>query len=189
MMSMQSEPIAVTPVTVEQIVIRMADEGVPLRAIARCTKIPSDNLREVFQEAIDRGAILETPVEDWPAGTNRGNRSPAAVAMTTLDDEQLRLYLQLLFKTTPQESAILAPFLRRPEVPRSHLEAIIAADRESGEVPDLKIIDVTICKVRKKLKPHNLIINVIFGRGYEMPKADRQRAVELVLKHAKSREF
>lgn len=34
------------------------------------------------------------------------------------------------------------------------------------EVPEMKIIDVYICKIRRKLKPFNLQIDTVWGRGY-----------------------
>lgn len=35
-----------------------------------------------------------------------------------------------------------------------------------GEMPEIKIIDVFVCKLRKKLEPLGLYIGTIWGRGY-----------------------
>ena len=45
---------------------RLADEGVPICAIARALKIPSDDVRETLQDALGEGVIVEYPREDWP---------------------------------------------------------------------------------------------------------------------------
>ena len=46
--------------------IRLADEGVPLRAIARATAIPSEQLRDELYSAKINGLLIELPSEDWP---------------------------------------------------------------------------------------------------------------------------
>src|SRR3954465_15888923 len=55
--------------------IRLADEGVPLRAIARATKIPSEELRTALEEARDDGRLIELPRDDWPPGFPRDQRA------------------------------------------------------------------------------------------------------------------
>jgi len=45
------------------------------------------------------------------------------------------------------------------------------------EEPELKIIDVFICKLRKKLKPLGISIDTVWGRGYRMlPAVARSEA-------------
>jgi hypothetical protein len=48
------------------IAIRLADEGVPLRAIARATNIPSTQLYETLTVARMDGRLLSLPRDDWP---------------------------------------------------------------------------------------------------------------------------
>lgn len=175
----------------DAIAIRMADEGVPLRAIARATQRPSDNLREVFRDAIDRGAILEMPVEDWPVTSNRGCRSPAAAAIQSMPDDTLSIYLSLLFKTTRLESTVLIALLKRPQVSKEQLHEFIESRRRNADdLSSIKMVDVVICKLRKKkLPPFDLHIDTVWGSGYMMPKDDRKRAVDMVLALVKSKEI
>lgn len=45
--------------------------------------------------------------------------------------------------------------------------------RSDEEEPDIKIIDVQICKVRKKLASTGIGIDTVWGRGYRiLPKAE-----------------
>ena len=57
------------------IAVKLADEGVPLRAIARATAIPSATLYEVLIEARTEGRLLALPRDDWPPGCPRDQRS------------------------------------------------------------------------------------------------------------------
>lgn len=45
--------------------------------------------------------------------------------------------------------------------------------RRAGDGPDSKIIDVTVCKVRKKLLKYNIpaVVNTMWGRGYQLSPA------------------
>lgn len=49
-------------------------------------------------------------------------------------------------------------------------------DRE----PEVKIVDVMICKMRRKLKPLCVDIQTHWGRGYYLENADRERIDNLV---------
>ena len=62
------------------IVVRLADEGIPVRAIARGVQVPSESIRDVLHLAIDLGQIVGMPRDDWPINVLRDNRSPTASA-------------------------------------------------------------------------------------------------------------
>ena len=40
--------------------------------------------------------------------------------------------------------------------------------RSDGDEPEIKIIDVHICKIRRKLAPLGLSIDTVWGRGYRI---------------------
>jgi two-component system, cell cycle response regulator CtrA len=48
------------------------------------------------------------------------------------------------------------------------------------EPPDVKIIDVWICKMRRKLQPFGIEIKTCWGVGYEMPESSKAIAGELI---------
>jgi DNA-binding response OmpR family regulator len=57
-------------------------------------------------------------------------------------------------------------------------EALLSAVYQlRQEEPELKIIDVWVCKLRKKLKPLGINIDTVWGRGYRMlPAVARSEA-------------
>ena len=57
------------------IALYLAIEGVPIRAIARATHIPSSELREKLLDAQSDGRLLELPHDDWPPGFPRDQRA------------------------------------------------------------------------------------------------------------------
>lgn len=48
-----------------------------------------------------------------------------------------------------------------------------------NDVPELKIVDVFICKMRRKLQPFGITIDTVWGRGYALPKSAKVRLAEL----------
>lgn len=53
-----------------------------------------------------------------------------------------------------------------------------------ADPPTQKIIDVYLCKIRKKLKWHDITIQTIWGRGYYMSPEDRLKLDTLRFKDA-----
>lgn len=165
----------------QAVAIRLADEGIPVRAIARSIRMPSEDLYEMLRDAIDAGKIVELPKDDWPVGSQRGQR--AAIAGTILEnDETLAFACSRFFKSTRQQSAVLAVMLKRNEITKSQIHQILEQNRptEGREATDPKLVDVVICHLRKKLKPHNIVIETIWGTGYLIPPKGRELAVRLL---------
>jgi len=163
------------------VAVRMADEGIPVRAIARATQLPSDEVYEALRDAISRGFIVEMPRDDWPTNTARGTRSP--FSGTHLDNEEaLKCACTRYFKASPLEAAMLALMLKRDEVTKEQLHTVIEQNRDPGKDPtEIKMVDVMICKLRKKLKTHELEVKTMWGLGYYMPRSARERATALLL--------
>lgn len=44
------------------------------------------------------------------------------------------------------------------------------------EVPEIKIVDVFICKLRRKLKPLGIELATIWGRGYRVEEPNKDEA-------------
>lgn len=181
---------AVQPIPPEKIAIRMADEGVPLRAIARTTQIASDELRLILQEAKDAGTLVEMPVEDWPVGSNRSSRSQAVATIASTPDAQLDLYLAEVFGATKLEAGILIPLLRRPEARRESIHDFIESRRVGVDAAtEIKMVDVVVCKLRKKLKKFGLPIVTKWGWGYKMEPEHRKKAIDMLMAYANNREI
>jgi DNA-binding response OmpR family regulator len=167
---------------VEAVAVRLADEGIPVRAIARATHLPSDEVYEALRDAIARGSILEMPRDDWPASTARANR--VVISGTPIDtDEGMKCACVRYFKASPLEAGMLTLLLKRDEVTKEQLHHVIETTRGIGKVPtEIKMVDVMICKLRKKLKdPHDITIKTMWGLGYYMEHPERDRTLKLLL--------
>lgn len=166
----------------DAVAVRLADEGIPVRAIARATALPSEEVYETLRDAIARGSIVEIPRDDWPPGSGRSTRS--AFTGTPLEQEQhLKTACARFFGASPLEAAMLATMLRRTEVTKEQLHNAIEQARPgtNREPTDPKIVDVMICKLRKKLRIHNLEIKTMWGMGYLMSAAHREQATQMLL--------
>ena len=163
------------------VAIQLADEGIPVRAIARATKIPSSDVYEILRDALLCGALLEMPKDDWPVGSSRAQRF--ALAGSVLENEEaLQLACGRCFRTTRLEAAILAVLLKRTEVTKKQLHLVIEQSRpsENRDATDPKMVDVMIHHVRKKLRPLGLEIKTVWGLGYLLPTADRDKAIAML---------
>ena len=78
------------------------------------------------------------------------------------------------WRLTPQENRFLGALVARPLATRELIMAALYHQRGVDEA-EMKIIDVFACKVRKKLKPHDIEIHTVWGRGYRLDTATRTR--------------
>ena len=63
---------------------------------------------------------------------------------------------------------------------KSTFMAALYSDGAYDDEAEEKIIDVWICKIRKKLKPFDIEIKTNWGKSYEIPEASKARARELM---------
>lgn len=160
---------------------RFADEGVPIRAMARAFKQPTDPIRLAIEEAIYKGRIVQMPRDDWPVGQNRDDRSPSFIRANKVDDEGLIFSCKRLFKVTRLQASFLAVLLNRNEVSKETMHQVIESRRAPGkDETDLKMVDVVICNLRKRLKPFNFQVHTLWACGYFMAPAQRKEILELI---------
>lgn len=164
------------------IAVRLADEGVPLCAISRSLKAPSEHVREALYIAKEEGKIVSMPREDWPPNSLRATRDP--MQGKKMDDEDIVFNCVRLFKVTRQQASLLSVMIRRNEVSKDTMHQIIENSRGStkDDQTDPKMVDVVICNLRKRLKktPLKDVIQTMWGCGYFMKPEDRQRALDLL---------
>src|SRR6478672_6176579 len=146
----------VPAVAYDDAIVRLADEGVPLCAIARATGTPSDLIREQLTQARDEGRLLDLPKEDWPPGFPRDQRALQLSRMVTQNPEAVTLAANRVFGLTATEVTLLMTLIQSPDVPK---ERISMAPRT---------IDVHICHIRKALAPFGIAIGTIWGYGYQL---------------------
>lgn len=163
------------------IAVRLADEGIPVRAIARATRLQSEDVYTILRDALASGQIVELPKDDWPPGSRRNERT-AFNGTPFEDDDTLKFACALFFKVTRLEAAILGVLIKRNEVTKAQLHLVIEQNRpsEGREETDPKMVDVVICHLRKKLNPSKLVIKTVWGIGYLMPPADRDRCIKML---------
>lgn len=164
------------PQEMEGVAIRLVDEGVPLIAVARALRVDSDVVREFLQIAIADGRLLAVTRDDWPPGTPRSGRRPDRA--TQPDEDRFPLLCVRAFKVTAKEARLLSALLRRQECTKEQLLGFMYDANE--DVPEIKIIDVFVCKLRKKLSDHALDIKTIWGRGYYITPEHRACAIQLL---------
>ncbi len=169
----------ISPVVIptSEIVVRLADEGIPVYAIARSLRLPPEDVRDFIRTALDDGVIVDHPRDDWSPGSKRATRSPDIDGFFG-NDEGLYRTCSKYFKTTRQQSIVLGLLLRRPEVTKENLHQAIERDRPDGkEQTSQKLVDVLVCILRRKLKPFEFSIKTMWGHGYLMDPKDRTKAI------------
>jgi hypothetical protein len=163
------------------IAIRLADEGVPVRAIARAVHIGADELRPRFEQAKLTGRLVDLPREDWPPGVPRHHRVPDLRPIAEIDEEVLKACVMQIFGITAGQARIMLVLIRRYAVPRAQMHEIYN-QRMTGTADTYeKIIDVQICKMRHALKIHEIEIQTVWGFGYRMSTTCRRKALDLLL--------
>jgi hypothetical protein len=156
----------------EKVSANAANEGIPVAAIARIVQTPLDEVYALLKDQKSRGVIAELPRADWPPGTRTSDRLPA---LSLPNDDDLAFLCTKTFKLTGLEAGFLVVLLKHGQVEKSRLHNIVEQKRatrqsqpSSQEATDPKMVDVMICKLRKKLKAvdKDLKIETIWGGGY-----------------------
>lgn len=167
------------------IVVRLADENIPIRAITRSLKIETDIVRDTIRNAIARGTITAMPRDDWHPGPK--GVQPAEVRTQKMHDDDMTFNCIRRFKVTQVQAALLVLLLKRDEVTKAmlhqsieHLRMTRSATVNYMEETDPKMVDVVICNMRKKLKLHGIKIETSWGRGYYISPDMRERAKKLI---------
>lgn len=161
------------------IVAGLGHEGVPVLAIARSIKHPSNAVRRALHAAFDAGAITEIPRDDWPPGRRRHEREQSEPVAT--DGEQIITNAVRVFRLTKCEASIFSLLVRRPEATKAQLHTVAHEARDpQSETTDPKIVDVFICHLRKKLKGSGVEIKTLWGRGYCIELPVRKLAYQLL---------
>jgi hypothetical protein len=160
---------------------RFADEGVPIRAMARAFKQTATAVREAVETAIYTGRIVQMPKDDWPVGQARDDRTPTFLRQNRMDDDNLIFACKRLFKITRLQASFLAVLLNRNEVSKDTLHQVIESRRPPGkEETDPKMVDVVICLLRQRLRPFNLKITTLWACGYFIEPVQRKQILEMV---------
>jgi DNA-binding response OmpR family regulator len=79
---------------------------------------------------------------------------------------------------TRQEMAVLTALQDAGGRPLSkeRLHSALYWQRHDDEEPDAKIVDVWVCRLRKKVAPLGIVIKTVWGQGYRLVAARRAEA-------------
>ncbi len=81
----------------------------------------------------------------------------------------------LIFGLTGSEAKVFSLLVERDMANRTQLLNACMHGRGADEEPEPKIINVYICKIRKKLKPFGVEITSVSGRGYLLSQEDKAK--------------
>jgi two-component system cell cycle response regulator CtrA len=85
----------------------------------------------------------------------------------------------LVFGLTKSEAIMFGVLLNNRAPRKETFMTAVFSDR-IDDPPEQKIIDVWMCKIRKKLKPYGIEIETCWGVGYAMSEACKMRARQLM---------
>lgn len=83
------------------------------------------------------------------------------------------LVLPVEWRLTGSEATVFGCLVNRPIATKEAILTTLYSDRD--EEAEIKIIDVFVCKLRKKLAPFGITIETIWGRGYRLQDEVRAR--------------
>jgi two-component system cell cycle response regulator CtrA len=78
------------------------------------------------------------------------------------------------WRLTGSEVRVFGVLLKRSLTTKDAVMAALYRDDGKDE-PDIKIVDVFICKMRAKLKPFGIEIKTVWGRGYALTDESRAK--------------
>lgn len=161
------------------VVIAFARYGVALDTITRALVAPSKQIQDICRRAISRGDLQMMPPES-PNDVRSASLTELVNLRAALDNAQATIR-QLstsaregdsefmgVAKMTRNEVLLISALARRGKMTKSALYDALYSLRHADEQPEPKIVDVFICKLRKKLGRHGISIRTVWGHGYEL---------------------
>lgn len=81
---------------------------------------------------------------------------------------------------TASEARVLSAIAASPEgITKDRIFAAVYGSSTDADQPEPKIIDVYVCRLRKKLAPHEITIETVWGWGYRIDATGRARLREM----------
>ena len=172
------------PLILADAATNMANEGIPVAAIARVLLISYGYVTDMLHEALLQGHIAEMPRSDWPPGVRIRERIPTIPVTRKTSNAEIEIVCRKLFKLTNLEAGFIVLLLKSEHTTKGKLHHVIETQRlqrasrpENMEMTDEKMVDVMICKLRKKLKLIDaaFLITTVWGGGYyiEVPVKEK----------------
>lgn len=80
---------------------------------------------------------------------------------------------------TELEARIVGLLVKKGSATREQIFHVLYGLRNEIDVPEMKIVDVFVCKGRQKLKRFGIEIKTVWGQGYAMDEDSRAKCREL----------
>jgi DNA-binding response OmpR family regulator len=161
------------------IAIRLANEGVPVQAIARATGWSYADLYAQLQTAQAEGSLVDLPAVDWPAGYSREQKLLHLSHSVLNNKADLEKAIRRVFHIPPRLAQILLLLLQQPEVHRDRLAQLTYATTGLSNVTS-----VHVSYLRSKLQKFGLTVQTVYGYGYRMPPEHQRKALNLIFNTA-----
>lgn len=86
------------------------------------------------------------------------------------------------FHLTPAEQRVFGIFRLAPGrvLSKEHIWHTLYGLRHDDEMPEIKIVDVFVCKLRKKINPHGVDLTTVWGTGFYLSNEHSERLDQLV---------
>lgn len=90
-------------------------------------------------------------------------------------DMSLANRLRDVFGLEPGLCPIMGMLMKRAFVSHASMYTVLYSGRPECDWPDAKVMDVQICKLRRKLRKHGVSIETRWGEGWMMTMADKAK--------------
>ena len=176
--------MAADPLVLAHAAANMADEGIPVGAIARVLMVPYSDALDLLHDELLKGHIIEIPRSDWPPGVPVRHHMPTIAITRKTSSADIELVCRKIFKLTNLEAGFVALLLKIEHATKAKLHYVIETQRQSRasrpeelEATDQKMVDVIICKLRKKLKviDPEFIISTVWAGGYYIDPSVKEK--------------
>jgi DNA-binding response OmpR family regulator len=157
------------------IAIRLANEGVPVQAIARATGWSYADVHAQLQTAQSDGSLVAIPCADWPAGYTREQKLLHLSHSVLNNKADLEKAIHRVFHIPPRLAQILLLLLQHPEVHRDRFAHLTYATTGLSNVTA-----VHVSYLRGKLQKFGLTVQTIYGYGYRMSPEHQRKALNLI---------
>lgn len=86
----------------------------------------------------------------------------------------------LVFGFTKNEAIMYGVLMARKHCPKEVFMTALYCLHHGGEAPEIKIVDVFMCKLRAKLEAYGIEVTTLWGVGYAMTEENKEkcRAIE-----------
>jgi DNA-binding winged helix-turn-helix (wHTH) protein len=161
---------------VEVIIVRAAREGIPINALARILGYNRSDLKRYIKQAFDDGKVFQIPPDDWPS---EAERAPSSEMVYRGYEDQDVAKACHKFGLSVGEGCLLMCLMKKAGQFCSNKTLFKSAAKDPERVKG-NLVSVTVCKLRKKLKPFGIVISRKTAVGY-MVTVDQSQLIKSLM--------